>query len=116
MTIDTVFSIWIRVTRILILVYFGFGAYLFFNQRNVLYFPALGDPEACEAFAKTGAEKIVQNGTMLYYKKNGGTIVVFYHGNGGTACDRKFLADEFDRDSLSYLFVGYAGDADDRAG
>ncbi|OGI16252.1 MAG: hypothetical protein A3E38_02745 [Candidatus Moranbacteria bacterium RIFCSPHIGHO2_12_FULL_54_9] len=114
MTIDTVFSIWIRVTRILILVYFGFGAYLFFNQRNLLYFPALGDPEACEAFAKTGAEKIVQNGTMLYYKKNGGTIVVFYHGNGGTACDRKFLADEFDRDSLSYLFVEYAGYADDR--
>ena len=100
--------------RILILVYLGFWAYLFFNQRNLLYFPALGDLEACEAFVKTGAEKIVQSGTTLYYKKNGGTIVVFYHGNGGTACDRKFLTDEFDRNNFSYLFVEYAGYADNR--
>ncbi len=107
-------SIGISIIRILILAYLGFGAYLFFNQRNLLYFPELGDPEACEAFMKTGVEKIVQNGTTLYYKKNGETLVVFYHGNGGTACDRKFLADEFDRGNLSYLFVEYAGYADDR--
>ncbi|MDP2837865.1 MAG: 6-phosphofructo-2-kinase domain-containing protein [Candidatus Moranbacteria bacterium] len=114
MTTDTVSAIGIRVTRILILTYFGFGAYLFFNQRNFLYFPALGNPEACEVFAKTGVEKTIKNGTTLYYKKNGGTIAVFYHGNGGTACDRKFLADAFDRNNLSYLFVEYAGYVDDR--
>ncbi len=114
MTMDMASSIGILIIRILVLVYFGFGAYLFFNQRNLLYFPALGDREACEAFMRTGVEKIVQNGTTLYYKKNGETIVVFYHGNGGTACDRKFLADEFDHNNLSYLFVEYAGYADDR--
>ncbi|OGI18966.1 MAG: hypothetical protein A3J06_04540 [Candidatus Moranbacteria bacterium RIFCSPLOWO2_02_FULL_48_19] len=113
-TIDMVSSIGTPIIRILILTYLGFGAYLFFNQRNLLYFPALGDSEACEVFMKTRAERIIQNKTTLYYKKNGETIVVFYHGNGGTACDRKFLADELDRNNFSYLFVEYAGYADDR--
>lgn len=114
MTIERITFIGIRFSRILILVYFGFGTYLFFNQRNLLYYPALGDPEACEAFMRTGVEKIVQNKTTLYYKKNGETIVVFYHGNGGTVCDRKFLADAFNRNNFSYLFVEYAGYVDNR--
>lgn len=101
--------------RVILLVYIGLGAYLYFNQRNLLYFPEIGDPEACALFEDTGAKKSDYNGTTFYYKQNGGTLVVFYHGNGGTACDRKFLADFFDKQGVSYLFVEYAGYGDGRS-
>lgn len=97
------------------LVYVGFGAYLYFNQRNLLYLPEVGDPKACASFKDTGAEKLELNGTALYHKQNGETLAVFYHGNGGTACDRKFLADFFTEHNISYLFVEYAGYGDSRS-
>ncbi len=100
--------------RILLLAYIGFGAYLYFNQRKLLYFPEIGDPQACELFKDTGAEKSDYNGTTLYHKLNGKTLVVLYHGNGGTACDRKFLADFFNEQGISYLFVEYSGYGDSR--
>lgn len=101
--------------RMIFLVYIGLGAYLYFNQRNLLYFPEIGDQQACTLFEGTGAKKLDYNGTTLFHKQNGETLVVFYHGNGGTACDRKLLADFFDKQGISYLFVEYAGYGDNRS-
>lgn len=98
--------------KIIISVYIITGLYLYFNQKNYMYFPDLGDPSACEFFKSTGAQKITSGSTTLYHKQNGETLLVFYHGNAGTACDRKFLADFFNQLSISYVFVEYAGYGD----
>lgn len=101
-----------KVARILALVYVGFGAYLYFNQRSVIYLSEFTDAESCARFESGGADRIDRDGTTFYYKKNGPAIVVFYHGNAGTVCDRKFLSDFFDEQGVSYLFVEYAGYVD----
>ncbi|OGI17632.1 MAG: hypothetical protein A3J63_02415 [Candidatus Moranbacteria bacterium RIFCSPHIGHO2_02_FULL_40_12b] len=102
------------VFRVAVLVYLGFGLLLYFNQRGFMYYPAMGDPKACAEFQKSGAQKIIQNGTALYYRPGGKKLVVFYHGNAGTVCDRKFLADYFANQNIAYLFVEYAGYGDKR--
>lgn len=101
-------------SRVVLVVYVFFGLHLYFNQRYFLYFPQIGEPQACEEFKNTGAEKLQKGETTLYYKQNGQTLLVLYHGNGGTTCDRKFLADFFNQLNISYLFVEYAGFGDNR--
>lgn len=103
--------LWI-VLRVAVLVYLGFGLLLYFNQRGFMYYPAMGAPHACAEFQKTGTQKITQNGTTLYYQSGGKKLIVFYHGNAGTVCDRKFLADYFANQGNAHLFVEYAGYGD----
>lgn len=103
-----------RVTRILVFVYIGFGAYLYLNQRSLLYYPDISSPEICSVFERSGVEKLVFGETSAFYKDNGGMLVVLYHGNSGRACDRLFLARLFDELGASYLFVEYAGFGDGR--
>lgn len=102
------------VFRILLAVYLGLGMLLFLRQRSLIYYPQIGDPQACGTFLRTGVAKIGQGDTTLYFKESEPILAVFYHGNGGTACDRKFLADFFAESGVSYLFVEYAGYGDGR--
>jgi pimeloyl-ACP methyl ester carboxylesterase len=102
-----------HLVTVFVLVYIGLGAVLYVSQRNQLYLPSLG-AGTCETLLATGAEHIVHGSTTLYYREGGSTLVVFYHGNGGTACDRDFLAQALVEDNSSYLFVEYAGYADGR--
>ncbi|MDP3735717.1 MAG: alpha/beta hydrolase [bacterium] len=77
-------------------------------QNRYIYYPPKGQKfEACPAFRT--AEQVHVQGTRFYYKKHSDTLVVFYHGNAGSACDRAFLAGLFERLGLSYLFVEYTG-------
>jgi len=91
----------------LVLLYVGFGVVLFVYQKDFIYLPDNRDFAACPAFGDS--EKININGTRAYYRKNSQTLVVFYHGNTGSACDRIYQKDEFEKMGLSYLFVEYAG-------
>jgi pimeloyl-ACP methyl ester carboxylesterase len=97
----------IRALFIALAVYIGLGIYMFVFQRKYIYFPDNRDFNSCHGF-KT-AEIINFNGTRGYYKKNGDKLIVFYHGNAGSACDRAFIKDEFEKFGYSYLFVEYAG-------
>ena len=95
---------------IIILVYIGYGAYLFVAQKSIIYypdFPEKSDFFNCPAFAD--AEKVDMDGTRAYYKHAGERIAVVYHGNAGSACDRDYLKSYFEKAGYSYLFVEYAG-------
>lgn len=100
-----------EILLILVLVYVGFGLVLFFTQKSMIYYPDNQDFESCKGFQD--AQKLNLNGTRAYFKKNSENLIVFYHGNAGSACDRDFLKDEFERLGLSYLFVEYAGYSSD---
>lgn len=102
------------VYRLLIIatsVYIITAAVLFFKQTSYIYFPDNRDFYACAYFSDE--EKIEHNGTRMYYKQNGEKLVVLYHGNAGSACDRTLYASYFDAHDISYLLVEYAGYAGD---
>lgn len=49
----------------------------------------------------------------MYQGGTSDTIVVVYHGNGGSACDRSFLKEIITDEKHAYLFVEYAGYSND---
>jgi pimeloyl-ACP methyl ester carboxylesterase len=49
----------------------------------------------------------------MYVRATGGPVVVFYHGNAGSACDRAWLADVFTAAGYDYVLVEYAGYSND---
>lgn len=84
--------------------------YLF--QRHLIFLPTPQDFEACDYFAD--AQKLNENGTRFYYKSVSDKLVVFYHGNYGSACDRAFLSSWFEASGYSVAFVEYVGYSNDR--
>lgn len=92
----------------LILIYVGFGVFMWYFQSSYIYFPTNADFDRCTSMLD--AERINVNGTRAYYKKTDGPLVVLYHGNAGSACDRAWYATKFfDPQELSYLIVEYRG-------
>lgn len=104
-----------KIVKILIIVivlsYFTFGLFLFIFQKNFIYQPDKQNFISCKRFEDS--EKININGTRAYYKRNSNRLIVFYHGNGGSACMRSYLKDEFEKLGFSFIFVEYAGYSDD---
>jgi hypothetical protein len=92
-------------------VYVVYGAYLTFMQERIAYQPTSQDFFVCGGLAQ--AEKITYQGTRMYFKDNGPRIVVLYHGNFGSACDRAFYAGLFEEEGYSYLLPEYAGYSND---
>lgn len=82
-----------------LLVYLGFGLFLFSVQRSMIYYPDDHDFYDCQY------EKIVHNGTRMYFHNVSDTLLVYYHGNAGNACERTYM----DMPDVSLLFVEYAG-------
>jgi hypothetical protein len=97
----------IKLLFIALAVYIGTGILIFIFQRKYIYFPDDQDFNSCEGFEDS--QKINFNGTRAYYKETSDKLIVFYHGNAGSACDRSFLKDEFEKLGYSYIFVEYAG-------
>lgn len=98
----------------LLLAYVLFGLYLYFSQQAMLYYPTAQDFDACEGFRDY--EKVVHNGTRFYYRNGSERVIVYYHGNAGSACDRSLLKGFFEQFGASLLFVEYAGYANDNVG
>ncbi len=96
---------------ILIFLYLGFGSLLFFFQ-NSFFYPA--DKTAfndCPKLEKS--EKIIQGDFRAYFiKRSSEKAVVYYHGNGGRACDRYYMEAYFEPLGYSVLFVEYPGYAE----
>ncbi len=93
--------------------YISFGAYLTYSQGQFVYQPYPQDFASCTEFSF--AEKINYQGTRMYFKDNGPRLVVLYHGNAGSACDRIYLAELFEQAGYSYLLPEYAGYSNDIA-
>ncbi len=98
-----------RILLIGLLVYLVVGALIFIFHRSMIYHPDLKQSNFYDCPAFDEAEKINANGTRAYYKHASARIVVVYHGNAGSACDRSYLKNVFEENEYSYLFVEYAG-------
>ena len=96
----------------LLIIYCLFGLFLFLTQKSMLYYPDNQDFENCERLHDY--QKINFKGTRFYYKEgtsNG--VIVYYHGNAGSACDRGYFKDFFGQFNYSVMFVEYAGYSND---
>ena len=103
--------------RIAVLVYVGFGLLLFFGQRSLLYYPSdvtFGD---CSTLREAEAVTL-PSGARGYWLEvpEAETIVVIYHGNAGSACDRAIYAKFFESLGLSTFIAEYAGYGSDSRG
>lgn len=107
-------KIFFTTVRIGILVYLGLGLVLFFNQRDMLYHPSDTMFGACPELEDAEAVTL-SNGARGYFMSapNATAIVVMYHGNAGSACDRASYASFFEsRDYATFIaeYAGYGGD------
>ncbi len=100
-----------KVLLFFLVFYISFGAYLTYSQEQFVYQPYPQDFASCTEFSF--AEKINYLGTRMYFKDNGPRLVVLYHGNAGSACDRIYLAELFEQAGYSYLLPEYAGYSND---
>jgi uncharacterized protein len=93
-------------------VYILFGFMLFFNQRSMIYYPDNQNFDNCLGFYDY--EKVTHNGTRFYFMNSSKErVIVHYHGNAGSACDRSYLRRFFELSNSSVIFVEYAGYSND---
>ncbi len=94
------------------MLYILFGFYLFFSQKSILYHPDNQDFKRCSGFKDY--QKLEANGTRFYFKEGqGDDVIVYYHGNAGSACDRSYARAVFEQSDASLIFVEYAGYSND---
>ncbi len=91
--------------------YISFGIFLTLNQEKVVYHPFPQDFQSCTNLVE--AEKVTYQGTRMYVSTTTGPIVVLYHGNAGSACDRDFYANQFTQAGYNYIIVEYTGFSND---
>lgn len=96
---------------IFVIFYVSFGALITLNQEGVVYRPNSQDFMSCKYFKE--AEKVNHLGTRMYVKDTDKPIVVLYHGNAGSACDRFFYANMFTQAGYGYIVVEYTGYGND---
>jgi len=54
------------------------------------------------------------DGTRFYYNKGSSdNVLIYYHGNAGSACDRSYVKSTFEKGGSSLIFVEYAGYSND---
>ncbi len=88
-----------------IIVYVLFGAYLYFAQKSLIYFPDNTLHSECHAFS----ERAEHNNTRMYIERGDDRVLVVYHGNAGRACDRTYLSEFSERTLVLVEYEGYAG-------
>lgn len=98
-----------------LLIYVGFGGLLFFFQTSFIYYPDQQVFDNCSKLPE-GTEAVTygDENTRAYYGDSGETLVVVYHGNAGSTCDRGWLATSlFLPAGVSFLLVEYTGYSND---
>ncbi|MBI4441713.1 alpha/beta hydrolase [Candidatus Woesearchaeota archaeon] len=95
----------------IIIAYFVAGAILYAFQSRFIYFPSSQDFHHCPGFSDAAA--LSYNGTRFYEWGQHNKLIVFYHGNAGSACDRAPLKDGLRDMGYSLLFVEYTGYSND---
>lgn len=93
--------------------YLLIGVFLFYNQRSFIYRPSnLQSFENCLGF--NDYKKLEYKDTRMYYKKNSQSekVLVYYHGNGGSACGRSAIKPLFEKTNASLVFPEYTGYSD----
>jgi pimeloyl-ACP methyl ester carboxylesterase len=101
-----------RLLLLALALYLFFGAVLTLFQKNLIYAPNNQNFRVCPAFADS--EKVVFDGTRMYVlRRDPQKEFVFYHGNGGSACDQAYWKEYLDPLNYSYIIVEYTGYSND---
>ena len=95
-----------------IFIYVFFGIFLYLRQGSIVYYPDDQDFNSCSSF--TDYQKLNSNGTRFYFLEQSKDLIVFYHGNAGSTCNRSFLKKLFEPSGKSIIFVEYAGYSNDQ--
>lgn len=89
-------------------VYVAFGAILSVLQAGYIYYPDKTPFQDCASFKS--AERISFSSSRGYFtERSQENVVIFYHGNAGSACDRDYLDPFFAEQNYSTYFVEYSG-------
>lgn len=104
----------LRTIMILGILYLLFGILMITNQEKFFYHP----DEKNNFFECPGFEDYeskVVNGTRFYYNnlEFSDTVLIYYSGNGGSACDRWALQNYYEGYQASTIFVEYSGYSED---
>ncbi len=93
-------------------IYISVGLLLYFGQKLLLYHPNNQDFNKCEEFEDY--KKMNHNDTRFYFKQGSNKdVIVHYHGNAGSTCDRAFTRPMFEQFNASIIYVEYAGYSND---
>ena len=107
----TIFLLVKKIATLFLLVYFGLGLVLFIFQNKYIYYPDKTDFQNCPFFKE--AAKISFGSSRGYLTKRSlEKVIIFYHGNAGTACDRDYLDSSFAEQNYSTFFIEYSGYAE----
>lgn len=107
-----IISILYHICIIVLLVYILFGLFLFFAQKSIIYFPDSQDMTSCSQF--TEYEYVKHNETRMLFKEGSSDLVIiFYHGNFGSVCDRNYVKIHLEKTNHSILFPEYTGFSND---
>ena len=96
----------------LLIVYILIGILFFFFQGSFIYYPNSENFESCPGFKYY--EKVNFKGTRFYFLNRSSEIIVYYHGNYGSTCDRSLIKSTFEKTNKSLIFVEYAGYSNDK--
>ncbi len=102
----------IKIVLIIISSYIFIGLIIYFFQDKFIYLPDNTDFYSCAGFSNYKKEEV--KGTRFYYLKGSDEVIVYYHGNGGSACDRSEFKDVFEETKKSVIFVEYIGYSNDK--
>jgi len=93
---------------VFIIFYITFGTLITVYQEKMIYQPSKQDFNNCSFFGND--KRVIENGTQMYYYNPGKeNLVILYHGNAGSACDRAYWAQYFTNNGYAYLIPEYYG-------
>ena len=100
-----------KILIIIFVVYLFLNIFLFFNQKNMLYFPDKTDFLECDNFNKN--QKKYYKNTKFYevsWKNN--NVIIFFHWNAWRACDRIWILEMLKKTWNTVILVEYFWYAD----
>lgn len=105
------YTIFVKILGLIIFSYTCSLILIHFFQKQYIYFPTPQDFNNCPGFAGFQAQNI--NGTRFYHLQQSDQVLIFFHGNAGSTCDRSPLIEIFNSSEYSLIFVEYAGYSND---
>lgn len=94
------------------LLYLVFGGFLYFNQRDFMYFPDRKLSNLSSAGAQAHSVRTEDGvGLIGWYiePKPGKPVAVLFHGNAGSIDGRALKAEPFTKRGMGFLFAEYRG-------
>lgn len=104
-------KIFLWIIGFILIIYILVCIYMYLYQDKFLFFPNNQSFLSCDWFLSYSKENI--NWTRFYYKHTSDKVIVFYHGNAWSACDRSYLNSYFEKFWYSIIIVEYAGYSND---